>query len=510
MKVFRILTVLMITGVFVWPVNSFAAPKGKVVLAFAGSVKTYDPHRITGFPLNSHYPLVFDRLLFRDASGKIGPHIATSWRSVSPKVYEFKIRKGVKFTNGEDLDAHAVKYSLERIIDPKLKSRQYSHVRSIKNVEVVDRYTVRIHTKTPDTFLISVLSQYGSLVPPKYYSSKTLKHLARNPVGSGPYLLAKWKGKHEFHYEANPNYWKKGYPKIKSAKVMVVPEPTTRVSALAAGDVDMADAISPQLISLAKTNPKVEVISVPSSRTCYIYPIIKPGSPWEKVKVRQALNYAIDKEALVKTVLEGRGRIIATNVGPDSFGFNPKLKPYPYDPEKAKKLLAEAGYPNGFSNELLTPLGRYLKGKQVSEALVSMLSKVGIKVKLQVAEYGIIVTKMRARWKPKVSSFLRFACRMDSHLHSEHMYAGTIHSRSTWGGFREKWMDKIIDDARSEMDDAKRLKKYQEVNRVIHEKAILGFLYQQHQIAGRKKKLAWKTRADGYILLSEMELKPSN
>ncbi|MBT3434701.1 MAG: hypothetical protein HN435_12415, partial [Nitrospinaceae bacterium] len=363
------------------------------------------------------------------------------------------------------------------------------------------------HTKQPDTFLISVLSQYGSLVPPKYYASKSLKHLARNPIGSGPYILAKWKGKHEFHYEANPNYWKPGVPKIKSARIMVVPEPTTRVAALAAGDVDVADAISPQLISLAKSNPNVQVISVPSSRTCYIYPIIKPGSPWEKVKVRQALNYAIDKEALVKTVLEGRGRIIATNVGPDSFGFNPDLKPYPYDPAKARKLMAEAGYSKGFSSELLTPLGRYLKGKQVSEALVSMLGKVGINVKLQVAEYGIIVTKMRARWKPNVGSFLRFACRMDSNLHSEHMYAGTIHSRSTWGGFREKWMDKIIDDARSELDDAKRLKKYQEINRVVREKAILGFLYQQHQVTGRKKNIMWKNRADGYILLSEMEMK---
>jgi peptide/nickel transport system substrate-binding protein len=488
--------------------TAFAAPKGKIKIGFAGSVKTFDPHRITGFPLNSHYPLVFDQLLFRRADGKIVPKLAKSYKLVNPLLWEFKLQEGVKFSNGEDMDAHAVKFSLERIVSPKLKSRQISFFRNIKNVEVVNKYTVRVHLKKKDSFFLPPLTQYGQIVPPKYYGSKSLKHLARNPVGSGPYRLKKWKGKFEFHYEAHPNYWDKRYvPKIKTVMINIIPEPTTRVAALVAGDIDFADSISPQLLSMAKSNPNVDVIAEPSSRTCYIYPIIKPGTPWEKLKVRQALNYAIDKEALVKTVLTGYGRIIPTNVGPDSYGFNPALKPYPYDPAKAKKLLAEAGYPNGISSELLTPLGRYLKGKEVSEALVSMLAKVGIKLKLTVAEYGVVVTKMRARWKPKVKSFLRMACRMDSNLHSEHMYAGAIHSRSTWGGFRQKWMDKLIDDARSEPDDAKRLKKYQGVNKVILEKAIMGFLYQQYQIVAKNKKVNFKPRVNGFVLAFEMSLK---
>lgn len=499
---------LSLTVLLVWTGSALAAPKGKVVMGFAGSVRTFDPHRITGFPLNNHYPLVFDQLVFRNPEGKIVPKLAKSYRTVNPLLWEFKLQEGVKFSNGEDVDAHAVKFSLERIVNPKLKSRQISFFRNIKKVDVVNKYTVHVHLKKRDMFFLPPLSQYGQIVPPKYYGSKKLKYLAKNPVGSGPYRLKKWKGKFEFHYEAHPNYWdKNNLPQIKTVVVNIIPEPTTRMAALVAGDIDFADSVSPQLIAMAKSNPDVKVIAVPSSRTCYLYPIIKKGAPWANVKVRQAVNYALDKNVLVKTVLEGYGRIIATNVGPDSYGFNPALKPYPYDPVKAKKLLAEGGYPNGISTEIWMPLGRYLKGKQVAEAMVSMLGKVGIKAKLKVAEWGVVKKRMRARWKPKVKSFLRMGCRMDSNLHSEHMYAGTIHSRSTWGGFREKWMDNLIDDARSEPDDAKRLKKYQEVNRVIHEKAIMGFLYQQHQIVAINKRVNYKPRTNGFVLAFELGLK---
>tara|TARA_B100000686_G_scaffold50425_1_gene54137 strand:- start:9822 stop:11345 length:1524 start_codon:yes stop_codon:yes gene_type:complete len=488
--------------------HAISAPKGKAIFGFAGSVKTFDPHRITGFSNSSHYPMVFDNLIFRTKDGKLVPKLAKSYRQINSTLWEFKLQTGVKFSNGEDMDAHAVKFSLERIVNPKLKSRQISYFRNIKKVEVVDKYTARVHLKKRDMFFLPPLSQYGQIVPPKYYSGKSKKHLARNPVGSGPYILKKWKGKYQFHYEAVSNYWDKRYlPQIKTVIVNIIPEPTTRMAALVAGDVDFADSVSPQLITMAKANPQIQVVAVPSSRTCYLYPIIKKGSPWENVKVRQAVNYALDKDALVNTVLEGYGRVIPTNVGPDSYGYNPALKPYPYDPAKAKKLLSEAGYGKGISTEIWMPLGRYLKGKAVAEAMVNMLSKVGIKAKLKVAEWGVVKKRMKARWKPKVKSFLRMGCRMDSNLHSEHMYAGTIHSRSTWGGFRGKWMDNLIDDARATVDDAKRLKKYQEVNRVIHEKAIMGFLYQQHQVVAKNKRLNYTPRTNGFVIPAELSLK---
>ncbi|MFC1492185.1 ABC transporter substrate-binding protein [Nitrospinota bacterium] len=486
------------------------APTGKVVVGMAGEPSTFDPHRITGTPISRALPNVFDTLLWRSRGGGIIPHLAKSYRLVTPTVWEFKLRKGIKFTNGEPLDAHAVKYSIERIKDPKLKSRQYGYFRSLDHVEVVDRYTVRVHTKYPDMFIISPFSQYGQIVPPKYYKSHDLKYLARHPVGSGPFTMVRWKKGQEIVYEANPNYWKPGVPRVKTAITKKIPEPTTRVAALAAGDVDLIDAIPPQLVPLVKSKPNLEVLAGPGVRTCYINMVIKPGAPWADVRVRRALNYAVDKDTIIKYILQGHARKIAINVGPTSYGFNPDLKPYPYDPALAKKLLAEAGYPNGFSLDMDIPLGRYLMGKQAAEAVAGQWAKVGVKVNVRAVEWGVWVKHLKARWLPRSKPFLSWACRSDTHLHSSGMHAGHIYGKSTWGGFRDKEVDRLLDDARAEPDPAKRLKKYHYVNRVIYEKAALVFLYQQNQIHGKHKRVDWKLGVVDHIYLMDIGLKPQN
>ena len=169
-----------------------------------GDPTTFDPHIRLGLPMLQSWPLVFDNILSRDIKGKIIPALATSWSYASPTVLELKLRKGVKFHNGEPVDANAVKYSLDRLFDKKVKSRIRNFYRSVKKVEVVDSHTVRIHTKHPDRYLLSPLADFSAVVPPKYYASKKLKHLARNPVGSGPYRLVKWRKGSEMVFEAVP------------------------------------------------------------------------------------------------------------------------------------------------------------------------------------------------------------------------------------------------------------------------------------------------------------------
>jgi peptide/nickel transport system substrate-binding protein len=500
---------LLLAAMFLWTGGSASAEsKGSIKLGVPAEPSTFDPHRITGFTMNMHFPLVFDNLVFRDNSGKIIPKLAKSWKLVKPTVLQFKLREGLKFTNGEPVDAHAVKFSLERILDPKLKSRQYGYFRGMDHVEVVDKYTVNVHTKYPDMFLLSPLTSYGNIVPPKYYKSKPLKYLARHPVGSGPYKLVKWSKGEEMVYEANPNYWDPSKNQIKKGTFKIIPEPTTRVSALLAGDVDIVYSVSPQLTQMVSSRPKVEVVAGDSVRTCYIILTIKKDSPWADVRVRKALNLAIDKKSIIKNVLQGNARIVATNVGPTSFGHNPNLKPFPYDPVKAKKLLAEAGYPNGFSVDMYVPLGRYLMGKQTAEAIAGQFAKVGIKARVGTPEWGKLVKIMRPRWEAHSKPFWWYGCRMDMHLHAEGMFAGTIHSKSTWGGFRDKGVDKLTTDARSEPDDAKRQKKYENILKILrHDKVPLVFLWQNNQIHAKKKSVNWKLRPNAVMLLSEMSWK---
>ncbi|MFC1492187.1 ABC transporter substrate-binding protein [Nitrospinota bacterium] len=233
-----------------------AAPKGKIVIGISNEPTTFDPHVITGFPQTVALTNVFDTLLFRKHDGTIIPHLAKSWRLVNPKVWEFKLRKGVKFTNGEPMDAAAVKFSMERVLDPKLKSRQFGYFRSVARVEAVDRYTVRIHNKYPDMTLTSALTNYPVIVPPKYYKSHDLKYVARHPIGSGPYRLVKWSKGDRLVYEANENYWKPGVPSIKNVVVKSITEPTTRVAALLAGDVSIVDNVPPPADSSGQVQPR--------------------------------------------------------------------------------------------------------------------------------------------------------------------------------------------------------------------------------------------------------------
>ena len=325
---------MVVLSLLLLPAGVKAAPKGKVVLGMAGSLTTFDPHTFSSLPISMHHPNVFETLLARAPDGSMTNQLAESYKMVSPKVWEFKIRKGVKFSNGDPLNAEAVKFSFERILDPKMKSRQYRYFKSIASVEAVDANTVRIHTKKPDPMLPPFLAIYGFIVPPKYYKKHDKKFLSRNPVGSGPFVLKKWRKGQEVVYEANPSAWRK--PRVKTAVVKFIPESTTRVSALISGDVDVIDNLPPGLSGRVNAGGKTRVIAKQSPRTNYILMVIKEGAPWMDVRVRRAMNLAINRESITKNVMMGFAKPVAIIQGPASFGFNPELKPYPYDPAKAR------------------------------------------------------------------------------------------------------------------------------------------------------------------------------
>lgn len=501
-----------LVSIFVFLFASFgvnAAPKGKVTLGMAGSLTTFDPHTFSSLPISMHHPNVFETLLTRAPDGSLVTQLAESYKMASPKVWEFKLRKGVKFSNGDPLNAEAVKFSFERILDPKMKSRQYRYFKSIDKVEAVDSHTVRIHTKNPDPMLPPFLAIYGYVVPPKYYKKHNKKHLARNPVGSGPYVVKKWRKGQEVVYEANPNAWRK--PKVKTAVVKFIPESTTRVAALVSGDVDVIDNLPPGLSSRVKSSANSKVVSKQSPRTNYILMVIKKGAPWMDVRVRRAMNLAIDRNTITKNVMMGFAKPVAVLDGPASFGHNPALKPYPYNPDLAKKLLAEAGYAKGFSFDVYIPRGRFMMGKEALEGIAGQWARIGLKANVKVMEWGAMKKVIFSKYKPNVKPFLYYLARMNTAFSTEHMFAGAISSRSAYGGFRDKSIDKMINEARSTLDNKKREKKYQEIGRILREKKVpIIPLYQTFRIFGVNKKIDWTPRADGKLIAAEVGQKPQN
>jgi peptide/nickel transport system substrate-binding protein len=255
-------------------------------------------------------------------------------------------------------------------------------------------------------------------------------------------------------------------------------------------------------------NPKLETIAGPGPRVCSILMVLKGDVPWTKLKVRQAVNYAIDKESIVKNVLLGMGIPVTGQLaGPNSFGHNPNLKPYPYDLAKAKKLMAEAGYPNGFSVPMVVPIGRYLKGVQGAEAVAGMLKKIGIKAKVTPMEYGAWRRNSRSKWEKHYKPYWNYSCRGDNALHSHWMYMGTLFSKSTHGGVRDKELDKLIIGALGTADEAEQIKKYQDLNRLIRERALLGFLYHLGDIVAKRKTVEWVPQPDATVRLTDARWK---
>ncbi|MBI2153774.1 MAG: ABC transporter substrate-binding protein, partial [Candidatus Rokubacteria bacterium] len=387
-----------------WAGGLSAAPQGQVVIAQGVDPTTLDPHLHLETPALNVLVQIYDTLLFRDANLKLIPWLAESWRIVNPTTWEFKLRKGAKFHNGEDVDAEAVKYSLERIIDPNTKpQRQITFFNLVERVDVVDKYTARVITKKPFPVLENNLALLGNIVPPKYFKSNDMAHLARNPVGSGPYKFVRWAKDEQIVMEANEQWWG-GAPKVKTLIFRPIPEHAVRVAALQAGEVDIAVNIPPHLVPIIEKHPRLYVSKAPSVRTLFIpiythkfdtaNKLVGPVDyPTKDKRVRQAINYAVNVGDIIQNVLEGQAIRVATPLTPKHFGFDAKLEPFKQDVARAKKLLAEAGYPNGIDLVLNSPDGRYLKDKEVSEAVAGQLTKAGIRTTVRINEWTTYLNK---------------------------------------------------------------------------------------------------------------------
>src|SRR5262249_27725934 len=248
------------------PAVAGAAPAGKVVLAQGVDPTTLDTMNQSETPASNIALNIWDTLVERDAHLKIVPALAAEIpRNVSPSVWEIKLRKGVKFTNGEDFNAESVKFSLERVAHGKLRGSSF--FAPIDRVEIVDPYTVRVHTKKPWPTLVNAMTfNQASMYPPKAYAGKDSAAISKEPIGTGPYRFVRWSKDEEIVLEANPGYWR-GAPKIKTVVFRPIPDDAVRVAALQNGEIDVAVNIPPHLASIIEKHPKIFLTTAPSIRT---------------------------------------------------------------------------------------------------------------------------------------------------------------------------------------------------------------------------------------------------
>ena len=395
----RLLLFLVIAVPLALGAPALAADSGKTLRYAAGSFgeESMDPTRTSiSASLGLVGPL-WDWLTEIDAAGKLSPGLALSWKPGDDgKSWTFKLRPGVKFHDGSEMTAEDVQFTLmEGFRRPKAKASRVRQFRKgIKDVKVVDRHTVTVVTAKPwPTFPYDMSFQPGieGIVLPKAYIKKVgWDGFAQKPVGTGPWKFVKHEVGNFIEFEAVKDHWRKS-PNFDRLRTVLVKEAATRVAMLKTGQVDVARISLDEVQEVTKAGFKIAEDPQPTSVRIHLYATYyDEAGPVKDVRVRQALNLAVNRQEILDTLLHGKGTPAAVfPSSPISIGYPADLKPYPYDPAKAKKLLAEAGYPNGFSIKLFAlPTGGFTQYLQLAEIVAGYWEAIGVKTSIVPTDIG--------------------------------------------------------------------------------------------------------------------------
>lgn len=330
---------------------------------------------------------LFDSLVYLDQYGEIQPALAEDWEvSDDGTTYTFFLREGVTFHNGEVFNADDVVATWE--IGSEVG--EWTDKFTLAEVEKIDDYTVTLTTEAPNPELLVTIHDFWSINPNEYLEEVGVDGFQEHPIGTGPFMFVEWvKGDH-ITYTANPNYWKEGYPKIETLIFRPIPESSTRVAAVSADEVDIVGRLSSEEAQSLEGVEGVSVISYPVTRIYYIaFNNLTTGleQPTMDAKVRQAMNYAVDVDAIIDALFDGNGQPAAGYVATSELGYG-VVEPFGYDPDMAMDLLDQAGYGDGFAMDMACPAGAYPNFEEVCEAVVGYLGEVGIDVNLEIMESG--------------------------------------------------------------------------------------------------------------------------
>jgi glutathione transport system substrate-binding protein len=373
-----------------------------VVLAIGGQPETLDPYN-TNTTLTTAVTKSFYEGLFEfDKDLKIRNVLAESYTaSKDGLVYTFKLREGVKFHDGTDFNAEAVKVTLDRVLDTDNKLARHNQFNRVAKVEVAGPHSVRITLKEPfGPFINSLAHASAAMISPTALKKYGSKDIAFNPVGTGPFSFVEWKQTDFVKVKKFDGYWKKGYPKVDTVTWKPVLENNTRAAMLQTGEADFAFPLPYEQAAALEKNAKLKVMTGPSIITRYVS-FNMQHKPFDNVKVRQAINYAINKEALAKVAFNGYA-FPAEGIVPQGVKYAHKMAPWPYDPAKARQLLKEAGYPNGFESVLWSAYTTTTATKTI-QFLQQQLAQVGIKVSVQALEPGQRTEWVQAHPDPKTA-----------------------------------------------------------------------------------------------------------
>lgn len=461
---------------------------------------TMDPQKQGSMTDMSVLQNMFDMLTHRDEQDRLVPGLATKWTATNPRTWRFELRKGVTFHNGEPFDAHVVKFSIDRLLAPRTKS-PIVELRYVTGVKVIDDHTVDIVSSRPDPILPAKVSLFGGvMVPPRYLAKVGDNTFANKPVGTGAFKFVSWKRDNEIVMEANPKWWG-GAPKIKQLVIRPMPDPSSSLAALQSGELQIVSGLTPDAAQQLGTSD-AQLVRHAGVRTYYLALDTLSSGPLKDKRVRQALNYALDVDALTQALYSGYARRTATIVPEQAFGFDPSVKPYPHDLAKAKQLLSEAGYPHGFSTTLT---GQNTDSDTV-QAICGQLQKAGIKAKPNLIDPGTFEERLLANHANGLGPMYYIGNTgwtedAESNLQS---YVKPDRPQSRW---HDAEASHLVDVEERSVDPQKRKQAFSRLQHIISEEAPFGFLYQVDNLYAMSKQVSWTPNSLGVLRMATATMK---
>lgn len=469
--------------------NKPAVDRDTIVMAIGKDIGSMDVQQVTTGDSQRYAWQMFDALYAFDKTGKMVPRLATGHTISDDQLeYRFTLRPDVKFHNGDPLTSADVKFSMERILDPATKStRRPNFLPVIAATEAPDPRTVVFKLKMPDGAFLNKLAGFMYVVPKRYIESLgSAEAFARAPVGSGPFKFVEQKIGERVVLERFDGYFGPK-PKIKRLVFKFIGEPTSRVNALITGEVDIADLLPTNAIPRMKGTAGVEVMptAVGSPLGIKMY-ANDPSLPIHKREVRLALQYALDTNAIIKSVFHGVGKPLVTYLSSYyPYGIDPELKPLPYDPKKARELLAKAGYPNGFDFTLVSGSDQ---PKELAEAIAAYWGQVGVRTKINRMDYTAWIRAHNVH-KSGPATISQFANAIFDPIH---VFYGSAAKDGTWSDYYNPQVEALLEKASQVPDIAGRDVIFRRVSRILAEDVYYVLLTELYYVFGKNANVTWQ------------------
>jgi peptide/nickel transport system substrate-binding protein len=479
----------------------------ELVIGIGVDADTLNPQENTTSLMINMTNLLYDTLLGTTPEGKLEPRLATKVDvSKDGLTYTLHLRKGVKFSDGTPFDAKVEKMTVDRAIDPKMKVPQRSLINMIKEAKVVDDYTLEIVLKYPFTPFMPTLSTFILSPISPAAIEKYGDDVRQHPVGAGPYMFKEWVKGDRIVFIRNPTYYGKK-PTVEKLTFKIVPETATREAMLRSGQIDICYKPSPANVAALKSDPNITVDMPLDTRTIFMGLNCQKGVTTNKL-VRQAFNYAVDKNAIVKKILFDTAVKMEGPCSPILFGYHKMAKQWDYNPEKAKQLLKEAKFDFNQTVQMRTPQGRYLFDTQVSEAVQAYLQAIGVKAELRTYDWPTYVAGLL---KPIDQSELEVFLLgwgpmiMDADAALYGQFHTSVNPPKGLGAafYSNQEFDKAIEATRSEQDPKKRLELFKKAEEIVWDDCPWIWLHVE------KFLIAYKSNLKGMMVLPTEEFYPT-